>query len=937
MRSRARFVVASITMLMIPACGGDDGGPTEPGPQQPEVAVVEVTPGRDTLTALGATVQLSARALDASGDEVPGVSFTWSSSDDGVVGVSDAGVATAAGNGAAEVRATAEGVTGAAELAVIQRVETVTVTPSSATLTTAGATQQFTAEATDANGSPVAGARFVWDSEDPTVATVDPDGVATSKASGQTTITATAQDIPGHADLTVDQVVARFAFVTQPTDAVAGAAIDPAIRVEVQDTAGNRVEDAELAITLGLAANPAGSTLHGTRTVTSTAGVATFSGLWLDRAGAGYTLSATTAGTVTGDTSAAFAIDPAAAEKLAFVTHPSDVTAGEAIAPAVEVEVQDAFGNIVVDGPDSVGVAIGVNVGGGTLSGARRVAAVDGRASFADLSIDRSGTDYRLSVEAGSMDPELSGVFDVAPAAPARIRFVTEPGATRGQASFDPAVAVEVEDAFGNPTVEPVSLTVEPHPGNARLLGQVARTPDDGFVTFDGVAPDNPGTGYVIRATSGTADTVSVPFDVSVEFTRLSGGFDLTCGVTALGKAYCWGRDDFDQVGSGGRTGADCTVSSSSVRCARQPMAVAGGLDVQAVGAGLISACALTASGAAYCWGDNGVGALGDGTTTSSAEPVAVAGGHSFTKLAVGVDFACGLTGGGQAYCWGTDQLGQLGDGPGSVESCATPAGTSQCSTTPTAVAGGLTFTDIVAGETFACGLTAAGAVHCWGEDEMGQLGDGASSGGTCTTLLGSSVPCSESPTTVTGGTSYATVTAGREHACSLTPSGEAFCWGLNSSLQLNGDAAVTETCTSASTGTDQPCATGPVAVNDTIIQLQSGLQVVDSIQFTAIDAGGVHTCAMGTATEFGSEIYSGPLCWGGNATGQTGIGFEGGDVDTPTELAGGASLTSFAGGWTHTCGLAADGTAFCWGSNTYGELGDGTTTGSPAPGRVVQ
>ncbi|MDZ7781179.1 MAG: Ig-like domain-containing protein [Gemmatimonadota bacterium] len=144
-----------------------------------------------------------------------------------------------------------------------QRVEAVTVTPGASTLTAVNATEVFTAEATDANGNALEDARFVWRAKDHSVATIGPEGTATAKGSGTSTITATAQDIPGHATLTVNQEIASLAFRMNPSNAVAGEAIDPAVQVEVLDADGAVIEDADLTISLELTGQQGSDPLRG--------------------------------------------------------------------------------------------------------------------------------------------------------------------------------------------------------------------------------------------------------------------------------------------------------------------------------------------------------------------------------------------------------------------------------------------------------------------------------------------------------------------------------------------------------------------------------------------------------------------------------------------------------------------------------------------------
>src|SRR5205807_1145139 len=127
----------------------------------------------------------------------------------------------------------------------------------------------------------------------------------------------------------------------------------------------------------------------GTKIVAAVAGVATFSGLSIDKVGTGYTLTATGAGSAT---SGAFNITPGTATQLVFSVEPSSTAAGAAITPAVQVTAQDAQGNTATGFTGDVTVAIGTNPGSGTLAGTATVAATAGVASFANLSIDKAGT-----------------------------------------------------------------------------------------------------------------------------------------------------------------------------------------------------------------------------------------------------------------------------------------------------------------------------------------------------------------------------------------------------------------------------------------------------------------------------------------------------------------------------------------------------------------
>jgi alpha-tubulin suppressor-like RCC1 family protein len=327
-----------------------------------------------------------------------------------------------------------------------------------------------------------------------------------------------------------------------------------------------------------------------------------------------------------------------------------------------------------------------------------------------------------------------------------------------------------------------------------------------------------------------------------------------TCAVTSTGGVSCWGYNRAGELGDGTTTDRSMPVAVSGLSSGATAIAV-----------GVAFTCAVTTGHVALCWGDNTLGQLGDGTTTTRSTPVAVSGLVNVTAVAARNDHTCALTSGGGVLCWGDNALGQLGDG------------TTTNRSTPVAVSLLATVTAIAAGASHTCALSSGGGVFCWGANVDGELGDG-----TTTTRT--------TPVAVSGlASGVAAIAAAGTHTCALTGGGTVKCWGFNGEGQL-GDG----TTTSRST---------PVAV--------SGLASV-----TAIAAGNDHSCAL---TNGGSVS-----CWGDNSAGELGDGTTTTRL-TPVTVSGLASVSALAAGVFNTCAITLGGGAFCWGGNEYGQLGNGT------------
>ena len=184
---------------------------------------------------------------------------------------------------------------------------------------------------------------------------------------------------------------AKLTFVAQPGDAIVKGSINPAVRVAVQDEQGRTIPSFTGTVTVTLGLNPGGAALSGTTSVAAVGGIATFTDLSIDSIGAGYGLVATASG-VPSATSRSFIVAP----RLVFTVQPGDAAAAVPFASAVQVSAVDATGAPLSTFADSVSVAIGTNADFVTLAGTTTVAAVNGVATFADLSIGLGATGYTL-------------------------------------------------------------------------------------------------------------------------------------------------------------------------------------------------------------------------------------------------------------------------------------------------------------------------------------------------------------------------------------------------------------------------------------------------------------------------------------------------------------------------------------------------------------
>jgi len=287
-----------------------------------------------------------------------------------------------------------------------------------------------------------------------------------------------------------------------------------------------------------------------------------------------------------------------------------------------------------------------------------------------------------------------------------------------------------------------------------------------------------------------------------------------TCGLTSEGKAYCWGYNGW------GALGGNTNVSQSPT-----PVAVATNQTFRSITAGSDHACAITFDNVGYCWGNNDWRQLGTGTSATASSPVQISGGISFASLSAGAGFTCGVaTLNGVAYCWGANSIGQTGDGKtinygnvfvsapqqvvgnqafksislGNQYACGvTTAGQGYCwgsnnskfgaganngdSSSPVASAGGLIFQSISAGFTHACGVSSTEGVYCWGSNSSGQLGATGNS---------SAIPLRVGSILAAEVSASGIATGSASHSCAISKDRlTVWCWGRNDTGQLGNGA----------------------------------------------------------------------------------------------------------------------------------------------------
>lgn len=541
----------------------------------------------------------------------------------------------------------------------------------------------------------------------------------------------------------------------------------------------------------------------------------------------------------------------------------------------------------------------------------------------------------------------------------------------------------------------------------------VATVDDSGEVT--GVAE---GEATVTATVEGEAAQAQVT--VTEKYWRdVVAGSDVTCGVSMEGQLYCWGSDFH---GSSGQQGQAAPLNS-------EPLGVPLGAEIVGVTAGYLHYCAWDSGGQTYCWGFNQFGQVGAPASESIVVPTLI-GGHSFSKVEASGQYTCGLSDDGEIYCWGLNYGGELGR-PGEpnthtptpvpidaemVDVSAGPAhacgidedgevycwgrnfvgavdpgiisdqvlaptqvnldvaavqvvtgatstcvlsedeeiwcwgynaygemgreGTLEAIAGPGAVESDEAFAEVSIFGHSICGVTTNQKMMCWGENRFGAVGDG-------------SLADQHTPTEIGDEQSWANVSAGNGHACGIDAAGDLWCWGSNSLGQV-GDGRLMFRINA------EPVSSGDVEFSSLLTGNYNLCGVSDdetycwgrnenyqhqtdrpghSSEPVPLEHWSPDQLALGDAFKCGIDLdgqSAGPVkCWGSNAHQRLGIDEPDQAVMEPTQIDSDRDFLMVGAGTTHACAVSDEHEIYCWGGNEFGQVSHQFIEEVPSPRRV--
>ena len=389
-----------------------------------------------------------------------------------------------------------------------------------------------------------------------------------------------------------------------------------------------------------------------------------------------------------------------------------------------------------------------------------------------------------------------------------------------------------------------------------------------------------------------------------------------------------------------GDAGAQVVVTPQ-VSCGAEPTLALGGQGFgEATSLGVSRhTCAILSSGELACWGPNDYGQLGQGTTgppiPTPTVVSALPAGHKVVDVGLGYGFTCAVLDVGSVYCWGQNDIAELGNG-------ASLDGGLPSIPTPTQVVGVAGATAIAVGSDHACVLLGgdggtAVSIACWGDDNLGQLGDGNNPNGASSTagplVFGSAGTFTAAPVAIA---------AGSDQSCAVLADGTAWCWGANGTgmgVSRNPTPVTTlQNIAQLSVGNNTLCALqaganvpllcwgrdqfGQVGDGDF---LDAGFEDVAQVlsPVSQVSTGGSHTCAL---------TYGKVNCWGDNASGDLGLGSTTTSAyASPQVVTAVFTASEVKVAFSYTCARLPSGSVSCWGDNSLGQLGIGTVASADA------
>jgi alpha-tubulin suppressor-like RCC1 family protein/Tfp pilus assembly protein PilE len=403
------------------------------------------------------------------------------------------------------------------------------------------------------------------------------------------------------------------------------------------------------------------------------------------------------------------------------------------------------------------------------------------------------------------------------------------------------------------------------------------------------------GKGYVLKYLSDYNNSFTIARSrFGYNLTKIVAESYSTCGISADNHAYCWGYGGDGQLGTA-LIGEAYTPTPTAVDSSGGAMA---NKSIQSISAGNLSTCAIDSSNAAYCWGDNQDGQLGDGTWLNNTSPsplymTGVLNGKNIKSISTGRFHACAIASDNNPYCWGSNSNGQLGDGTWSWINQPVAVAKS-------GVLSGKTVSAISAGGYHTCAIASDNIGYCWGSNEYGQLGNNSTTQ--------SNVAVSTNTGALSGKT-LLYISAGMYYTCAIANDNKAYCWGYNGSGQL-GDNSTTESHI-------------PVAVN--------AAGVLSGKSLKAISAGINTTCALSSD----DKAY----CWGQGWSGNLGDGlWANSQIPVAVNVSGvlnGKTLVSIWAGDDFTCVNTADEKVACWGVGYEGQRGSSSTASIGLPALI--